>query len=70
MDFPSGEKIEVPLKIRLIIMVSCSCEPGHIYVSNVIPSQNRNIYNMSSKFDYGKRWVFVPKNCFLKLLLL
>lgn len=68
--FPEWGKIEIPLKIRLIIMVSCSCEPGHMYVSNVIPNQNRNIYNMPSKFDYGKRWIFVLKNCFLKLLSL
>lgn len=33
--FPEWGKIEIPLKVRLIIMVSCSCEPGHMYVSNV-----------------------------------
>lgn len=40
-----------------------------MYVSNIIPNQSRNIY-MSSKFDYGKRWIFVLQNYFLKLLSL
>lgn len=48
-------------------MVSCCCRPGHMYVSNILPNQSRNIY-MSSKFNYGKRWIFVLKNYFLKLL--
>lgn len=32
-EFPRRGKIEMPSKARFISMVSCSCEPGHMYVS-------------------------------------
>lgn len=40
-EFPERGKIEMSLKIRLITMDSCSCEPGHMYFSNVIPNKSR-----------------------------
>lgn len=44
-EFPDEEYRNL-LKIRLIILVSHSCRPVHIYVFNIIPNQNKNIDSM------------------------